>query len=173
MNNILYRKINWNMVTRTTRALVSAHCEAQNYQKLYKVYKCFEKIGFYDVAVYGYTLLGLKDAGQYELMDKVFENMKKRHFMFISVIAALYIERLIAKNDLKTAEDALHDYLRKRKYVKEYESNDVDMANPGYLFKMLISSYAERGYMEKVHELASLGCSLDYIDNRWLILPKC
>jgi hypothetical protein len=173
MSRTFCRKISWNMVTRTTRELVSAHYKAHDYQKLYKVYECFEMVGFYDVSVYRYTLLGLRDAGQYELMDKVFENMKKRHFMFISVIAALYIERLIAKDDLKAAEDTLHDYLRKRKHVKKYESNDVNMANPGYLFKVLISSYTKRGDMKKAHKLASLGYSLDYIDNRWLMLPKC
>jgi hypothetical protein len=132
------------------------------------VYERFEEIGFFNIEVYDYILWGTFLYGNYELTDKVYGNMKKRHLIFTSSVIAPYIEKSIATNNLEAAENALHEYLKTRKYVKEYEDTKGP-TDPGYLFMILIKKYTELGETEKAEALMKLGYSLPFIKDDFVV----
>jgi hypothetical protein len=155
-------------VTSIAKHLIVEHRRAYDYHKAYRVYKRFEEIGFFNMEIYYLILWGLLWSGKYKLMDKVYENMKRRHLMLTSGVAVPYIERSIIGNNLEEAVKILHEYLKTREYVKTYEDTQ-DIANPGYLFTQLIRKYTELGETEKAKSLMELGYSLPFIDDVYII----
>jgi hypothetical protein len=162
MESYLKQKIDCDSAIQAAKCLLMEHRKSGNYQKFYRVYERLENIGFYDIDLYTYIIWELRDAGQHELMEKVFENIKNRHLMLHNAIIGPYVELLIIKNELEAAEHALYEYLMTRKHIRAYEEPVASTMSPGYLFIMIIAKYIASGKIERVRGLIDLRCDASF-----------